>query len=251
MRIALLIAKKELFSFLVSPFSYAIAGLFYLVNGLTFYLFASGPTSEMRGNFDLVTELFFSWWNFWFLAIFIPPLLTMRLLAEEFRLGTIETLMTAPSSDASVVVGKFLAAIGWCFLLWLPTVFFFGIAAQGGASFDWGVVATGYLFALLIYAFFLAVGIFTSTLTDTPILSALLAIVIELLAFFVMLLRYFEFAKGSEVAQKIGDRYSMYQILTEHALKGVIDSAHVMFFVTACGLLLFTATRGLEFRRWR
>jgi gliding motility-associated transport system permease protein len=243
---ALLFARKELFSFLVSPFSFAIAGLFFLVNGLAFWLFVDAP--ELRGNFEMITQLFFSWWNFWFLAIFIPPLLTMRLLSDEFRLGTIEMLMTAPSSDSAVIVGKYLAALAYCALLWLPTLLFFAIAAQNGASFDWGVVGAGYLGALLIYGLFLAIGLFASTLTETPILSALIAIVLELLLFFLMMLRYF--VKGP-VFEKIGDRYSMYHIQTESLLKGVVDTAHVVFFVSAAWLFLFTATRSLEYRRWR
>lgn len=243
---ALLIARREWLAFLVSPFSYAIAGFFFALNGLGCVLFLTAE--GVRGNFEMFPQLYFTWFYFWFPALFIPPLLTMRLLAEEFRTGTIEMLMTAPSSDGSVVLGKYLAALGYAAALWLPTVLFFVVADQFGANFDWGVVAAGYLGAMLVYALFLAVGVFTSALTETPILSGFLAIMIELALFFVIMLRHYV---AGPVAETIGDRYAIYNILSESLLKGVIDSAHLLFFFSAIALFLFIATRSLEFRRWR
>jgi ABC-2 type transport system permease protein len=190
--------------------------------------------------------------HFWFLALFIPPLLTMRLLSEEFRMGTIETLMTAPSTDVSVVTGKYLAALGYTILLWLPTVGFFLTAQAHGATFDWGIVAAGYLGAILIFALFLAIGVFASALTETPILSALLTVVLELFFFFVMMLPNFvRTGFLGDAAKAIGDRYSIYQILSDSLLKGVVDTMHLVFFASLTWLFLFLATRSLEFRRWR
>ncbi len=241
---ALLLARKELLSFLVSPFAYAIAGFFLLVNGIYFFLFAGIP----GGDFELVTQLFFTFLHFWLLALVVPPLVTMRLLADEFRLGTIETLMTAPSSDSGVVLGKWLAAYAYTALLWIPTVLFFVIASAFGASFDWGVVAAGYLAALLVYALFLSVGVFTSALTENPILSAFVAFLIEMGFFFLMFLRLLT---KWPVAEQISDRYSIYTMLERSFLAGIIDTSHLVFFASATWLFLFLATRSLEFRRWR
>ena len=252
----LLVARRELLSLLVSPFSYVIAAAFFTVNGLFFWLFVGHP--DLRGNFELIVQLFFSWWGFWFFAIFIPPLVTMKLLADEFRLGTIEMLMTAPSSDASVVLGKYLASVAYAVALWAPTLLFFAISAGHGGSFDWGVVGSGYLAAILVYALFMAIGLFTSALTETPILSAFLAIVIEVALFFMIFLK--DWLRGSAIAGWIGgtevvdtlsDRYAIYNVVSETFMKGVVDSVHLVFFLSFAGLFLFGATRSLEFRRWR
>lgn len=243
-RQALLLAKKELFSLFVSPVSYGIAGVFFFVNWIFFYLFLQ----ELRGDFEQTTALFFTWFGFWFLAIFIPPILTMRLVADEIRLGTIEMLMTAPSSDAGVILGKYLAAIGFSFALWLPTPLLFLVAQSFGASFDWGVVASGYVGVALVYALFCAIGVFTSTLTESPILSMLLAIVLELALFFLMLIKLYW---NAPIADTIATRYSIYQILGDTLVKGVVDTAHLVFFASLSWLFLFGATRALEVRRWR
>ncbi|MBL8695086.1 MAG: ABC transporter permease subunit [Planctomycetes bacterium] len=239
-----LIARREAHSFLVSPFSYAIAGLFLLVNGIFFFLFVN----ELRGDFDEVVALFFSFWNFWLLALFIPPLLTMRLVADEFRLGTIEMLMSAPASDAAVITGKYLASMFFTALLWAPTLLFFAIANLFGASFDWGIVLSGYLGAMLVYGLFNAIGVMVSALAVEPAMSAFSAIVIELILFFFMLLPYWV---QTDWVKSVSNRYSIYQIMSEWLLKGVVDSAHLLFLASSIWILLFLATRSLELRRWR
>jgi ABC-2 type transport system permease protein len=158
-------------------------------------------------------------------------------------------LMTAPSSDAGVVVGKYLAALVFSFLLWLPTTALFIVSQGYGASFDWGVVGAGYLGALLVYALFCAIGIFASTLSESPLLSMLVAIVIELVLFFIMLLQ--SFLPASERAREISEKYSIYIIVSDSLSKGVVSSTHVVFFVSLIWLFLFAATRSLEVRRWK
>jgi ABC-2 type transport system permease protein len=244
-RDALVLAKKELYSILVSPVSYAMAGVFFFVNWILLYLYVQ----ELRGDFETISTLFFTWFGFWFLAIFIPPILTMRLLSDEFRLGTIEMLMTAPSSDAGVVLGKYLAALGFCVLLWLPTLALFIVAQAYGAGFDWGVIASGYLGAILVYGLFCAVGLFASTLSESPLLSMLLAIVLELVLFFSMLLP--AFLPTSEFARTVADRYSIYNILVQSLTKGIVSTTHLTYVVSFIWILLFAATRSLEVRRWR
>lgn len=244
-RDALILARKELFTFIVSPISYAMAGVFFFVNWVLFYLYVQ----ELRGDFEAISSLFFTWFGFWFLAIFVPPILTMRLVSDEFRLGTIEMLMTAPSSDSGVILGKYLAALGFSLLLWVPTLVLFAVSQAFGASFDWGVLASGYLGVVLVYGLFCAVGIFASTLGESPLLSMLVAIVLELVLFFSMLLP--AFLPGSEFARMVSERFSIYNILGQSLTKGVVVSSHLVFVVSSIWLLLFGATRSLEVRRWR
>ncbi|MBI3817606.1 MAG: ABC transporter permease [Planctomycetes bacterium] len=243
-RNTVLIAKKELLSYFVSPVTYVVAGLFFLTNALFFYLFIK----EARGDFEAITGYFFSWLGFWFLALFIPPIITMRLVADELRLGTIEMLMTAPSSDLGVITGKFFAAQLYSFLLWAPTPILFMIAQWSGATFDWGIIWAGYLGAILVYSLFCAIGIFTSALSDSPLLSMLLALVFELALLFLMFLRSYSSAPYAEV---ISERYSLWHIMSETLLRGIVNTSHIVFLVSLTALFLFLATRALEFRRWK
>lgn len=243
-RHSLLIARKELLSFFVTPVSYIVAGVFFLMNALFFFLFIK----EIQGDFEATTTYFFSWLGFWFLTLFVPPVITMRLVSDELRLGTIEMLMTAPSSDGGVIFGKFLSALGFAMLLWLPTPLLFIIAQQAGASFDWGVIGAGYLGVFLIYGLFCAIGVFTSTLSESPILSMLLAITLELPLLFLMFLKSYT---TSQIADDISSRYSLFHIMGETLLRGMVNSTHVVFLVSLTWLFLFFATRALEVRRWK
>ncbi|MFN0206704.1 MAG: ABC transporter permease [Planctomycetota bacterium] len=243
-RHALLIAKKELLSFFVSPVSYLVAGMFFFVYTLFFFLFLK----EVRGEFEIITRLFFSWHHFWFLALFIPPIITMRLVSDEYRLGTIEMLMTAPSSDAGVILGKFLAAFGFSLLLWLPTPLLFIVASTSGATFDWGIVAAGYVGVAMVYGLFCAIGIFTSAITESPIFSMLLSLVIELALFFLMFFRSFSTASWAE---SVSNNYALYNIVENSLMKGIVNTVHLVFILSLIWLFLFLATRALEFRRWR
>ena len=132
--------------------------------------------------------------------------------------------------------------------MWLPTPAVFVVAQVYGASFDWGVVAAGYLGVVYVYALFCAIGILTSTLSESPVMSMLLAIVIEIILFFLMLLpSYWQ----SPTAKEIASHFSIYQILGDSLAKGIVDTSHLVFFASAVALLLFAATRSLEVRRWR
>src|SRR3954471_20632616 len=157
---------REVRSYFYSPVAYVVLLFFLLLSGVDFYF----QVSFMNGRPVpySVQEAFFNSVFFWFAFVLIFPLITMRLFSEEFKLGTIEPLMTAPVRDWQVVLAKFFGALVFYIILWLPTLLYFAIfqkvthqtaAAASGAY--WGA----YLMLLLIGMFYLSVGCLASVVT--------------------------------------------------------------------------------------
>src|SRR5438309_10680259 len=123
MRKFLTLLGREIKSYFYSPVAYVVLCFFLLMMGLAFYmglLYLNGGPTEVT-----VVKSFFNTVPFWFGFILIFPLITMRLFAEEFKLGTVESLMTAPVTDAQVVLSKFFGAFLFYVILCLPTAAFF------------------------------------------------------------------------------------------------------------------------------
>jgi len=143
------IARRELASYFHSPVAYVALFLFVLATGYAFYRdFQPGQPAGMRTLFD---------WMVWFL-VFIIPVLSMGLMAQEWASGTIETLMTAPVEEADVVIGKFLGSFLLFGLLLVPTLVYV-VMLRIYARPDFGPIFSGYLGILLVGALFIAIGI--------------------------------------------------------------------------------------------
>jgi len=183
---------------------------------------------------------------FWLVVVFVAPVLTMRLLAEERRSGSIEVLMTAPVTEGQVVAGKYLAALLFYAFLWLPTLAYAGIVAYN-SKIDWGVVGAGYLGILLVGALFLSVGTFTSAMTSNQIIAAVMAFAILLGLFAFSLVQYLATASAFKDALAY---LSIPQHMEEFA-KGVVDTRRLVFYVTSTLFFLFLTSRALEARKWR
>src|ERR671930_509863 len=125
MRKFLVLLARELRSFLYSPIAYIVLVFFLLVSGVDFYFQIS--FMNQRSVQYSVEEAFFNSVFFWFAFVLIFPLITMRTFAEEFKLGTIEPLMTAPVRDWQVVLAKFFGALIFYLVLWVPTLLYFAI----------------------------------------------------------------------------------------------------------------------------
>src|SRR5215218_6433971 len=146
MRNALFIAGKELRSYFVSPVAYVIVAFWLLATGFFFWR-SIDVTNEatLRNVFGVVTIL----------LLLISPALTMRLLAEESRTGTLELLLTAPVRDWSVVIGKFLGALGLYVTMMGLTLFYPLLLVLLGGNPDWGPIWSGYFGLLLLGMSFL------------------------------------------------------------------------------------------------
>src|SRR5713101_6249827 len=209
--------SREVRSYFYSPIAYIVLVFFLLVSGVDFYFQIS--FMNQRPVPYSVQEAFFNSVFFWFAFVLIFPLITMRLFAEEFKLGTIEPLMTAPVRDWQVVLSKFFGALVFYIILWVPTAFYFAIfqyttgrPAAGSIGAYWG----SYLMLLLVGMFYLSVGCFASVLTKNQIIAAIISFCAITLLFFLR-----SRAHGHVLAR--GDRYAADRSLSEHD-RGDVDA---------------------------
>ncbi len=179
------------------------------------------------------------------LWLFLVPLLTMRLFAEEKRSGTAELLFTFPLTDWAIILGKFTAALAVCALFLAATVIY-SLALLSLVQVDWRAVAVGYLGLILLTGAFLSLGVFSSTLTENQIIAAVIAF--GLLLLFWLIGWYEEI--GSASLQGVFRYLSMLGHFETFA-RGVLDSRDILFYLGFSFFFLFLTKRQLESRRWR
>lgn len=238
--------NREFRAYFFSPLAYIVAALLLLVNGVVFWLIVS-YLNDPRASIGAPLELFFGQTvYFWLVLLFVAPVLTMRLLSEERRSGTIEVLMTAPVTEGQVVVGKYLAAMAFYTFLWLPTLAYPGLLAYYG-EVDWGPVAAGYLGVLGIGSLFLSIGMLASALTRSQLLAAILsfALLIPLFTFGLL-----ENLFNSESLRELFSYLNLWQHMEEFG-KGVVDTRRLVYYLATTALFLFLSARTLEARKWR
>lgn len=156
------IARRELSSYFFSPIAYVVISLFALLAGLLFMSFVLNPSrpAELRFLFTAVV---------WIL-IPITPAISMRLMSEELKTGTIEPLMTAPVGDVSVILGKWLGGLGFYAVLLAPTLAYV-VILEIWASPEYGPIVSGYVGLLLVGGLYLAIGMLASVLTRNQIIA--------------------------------------------------------------------------------
>jgi len=232
------LTKRELLAYFYSPIAYVVAAVFLAVSGVFFAgeVFQPGREAQMRDLFDRQA----------FILVFIVPMLTMRLLAEEFKAGTIETLMTAPVKDFEVILGKFCGAVVFFGAILAPTLLY-AVMVVGYGGADIGPIFTGYLGLLLLGGLYIAVGTFASTLTRNQVVSAVLAFLI-ISAFTFLLWGVSMRVTGSW--QVVLQTLNLYERYSDFS-RGLMDLRHVVFFLTGTAFMLFLAVKVLESRRWR
>lgn len=238
MRKIIVLARRELAGYFFSPMAYVIGALFLLTSGLWFFhkIFIPGGEASLRPLFESMA----------YIMIFAVPLLTMRLISDEVRSGTIETLMTAPVTDTEVILGKFLGVMGFYVALLAGTVVFLVLMIVYGQP-DPGVALVGYLGMLLLGAAFVAVGVFTSTLTRYQMVAAIVAVAI--LALFGLLMQVLV-AHGAPPLNRLAARLNVMTYFRDFS-RGVLDTRGLVFFITVTALFLFLSVKSLESRRWR
>ena len=151
------IALKEFKSYLTSPMAYVVTGIFLALTG---FLFSISSSTYYETSISGL-------WEFWgiLLLILLAAVLTMRLVAEERKMGTLEVLLTAPVRDSEVIMGKFLGSLG-ILIVMLALTLYYPILLWIFGDPDWGPIATTYLGLLLLGSTSLAVGLFASSLTS-------------------------------------------------------------------------------------
>ena len=233
----LAIAWKEAKGYFGTPTAYIVGAMFLAVTGIFFVRDVTSPFAEasVRGVID--------WANFF--LVFLAPLLTMRLLAEEQKMGTMELLLTAPVRDWEVIMGKYIAS----FLFLVATValtLYYVLMVYWFGGPDTGPLLSAYLGLFLFGAAALAIGLLASSLSDNQLVAAAVGVAILLTLTF--LDRVGDLLSG--VSADVITGLSMNAHFGDFT-RGIIDWSHIVYYVSLAAVFLFLTVRSLETRRWR
>jgi ABC-2 type transport system permease protein len=242
MRNTLAVGMRELGAYFTSPIFWVVAAGFLAFYGLVFagYVSQAQPVqASMRPLLQLIGTI----------LLFVTPILSMRLLSEEQRSGTLELLMTSPVRDWEVVVGKWFAALVALSIMMALTLFHVAMMLRLSPNgMDFGPLLASYLGILLLGAALLALGTLTSALTENQVVAAFLGIML------VMVLWFLPFLAEIPGSDSVAGSAMAYAGLSDHYLnfgQGLLDSRDIIYFVTLTAGALFLAARVLETRRWR
>jgi ABC-2 type transport system permease protein len=236
---------RELRAYFLSPLAYVVLFFFLLVNGGIFTIVV-GYLNDPRFVGGRPLDYFFTaFW--WLILLAVAPVLTMRLLAEERRSGSIEVLMTAPITEGQVVIGKFLGAYVFYLFLWLPTVAY-GLVLARYTEVDWGPVAAGYLGLFGIGALLLSVGVFASALTSNQLIAAIVAF--ALAGALVLGVTLVEGLVQDPAAKNVISYLNLVDHQQDFA-RGIVDSRRLVYYLSGTVFFLFLASRSLENNKWR
>ncbi|HEX4962529.1 MAG TPA: ABC transporter permease [Thermoanaerobaculia bacterium] len=235
--------RRELRAYFFSPLAYVMLFFFLAVNGFIFVALV-GNLNDPRSPGGPPFTFFFN--TSWIMLLLVTPVLTMRLVSEELRSGSIEVLMTAPVSEEQVIGGKFLAAFTFYAFLWFPTLAYAGMISLY-EKVSWGPIGAGYLAILLIGSLFLAMGIFSSAMTRSQLLAAMMTLALVLLLY---LLDLFGRLVNSDGLKKVLDYVNIWNHIDELA-NGIVDTRRLVFYLSGTLFFLFLASRALEDKKWR
>jgi ABC-2 type transport system permease protein len=230
------VATRELRSYFLSPLAYVIIALFVALAGYLFALIlANGRQASLSGLVQNVSVLY----------LFIVPAISMRLLAEEQRTGTVELLLTNPVQEWEIVTGKYLASI-LLVLVMLGLTLLFPLFLFIFGSPDAGPMITGYLGIFLQAAAFLSVGLWASSLTQNQIVAALIA-------FAALLVLWLSDSLGQFLGGTVGQIVSYVSVINhfQEFPQGVIESKDVIYYLTLVAAGIVLSTLSLQSRRYR
>jgi ABC-2 type transport system permease protein len=254
MRNILAIAEKELKSYFASSIGYIAIGSFALLYGwffvilLRYFVTQSMQINQFGGgqsvniNQMMIRPLF---QNVTILMLFVLPSVTMRTYAEEKRSGTIELLLTSPLTDLEIIMGKFLGALGLFAVMLAVTMIPIGLLFMFGRP-EWKPLATAYLGLLLLGGCFIAVGLFISSLTKNQIVASMVTFAVFL---FLWVITWVGSALGP-TAEKLATYLSIIDHLDDFT-KGVIDTSHLVYYVSFIAFGLFLTAKSVDSERWR
>ena len=255
MRNILAIAQKELKSYFASPIGYIVIGFWAFLYGMFFVpnlqqfvrmsmqagQFGMGGPQTMNVNQQLIRGVM---QNVAVLVLFILPAVTMRTYSEEKKSGTIELLLTSPLTDWEIILGKFLGAMGLYAAMLLVTTIDIGILFLYGNP-EWKSVVTVYLGLLLLGGTFVSLGLFLSSLTRNQIVAFVATFGLAL-TFWIISWFTFSGPPWSTLAQYLSiiEQFDDFN-------KGVIDTSHLIYYVSFITFGLFLTAKSVESERWR
>jgi ABC-2 type transport system permease protein len=248
----LAIARKELRSYFSSPMGYVITGLFALLFGWFFYNYlryfvSTSEQMTMGGGTPNVNQhmIFGLLQNAAVIILFVMPMITMRTYSEEKRSGTIELLLTSPVSDLEIILGKFFGAMGLYAAMLGVTAIYIGLLFLLGNP-EWKPVVAGYVGLLLMGGCFISVGLFVSSLTKNQIVAGIATFAVFL---FLWVINWMGENAGP-TAREIVSYLSITEHFTDFA-RGVIDTKHVVYYLSFITFGLFLTAKSVDSERWR
>ena len=230
------IAWRETKAYFLTPTAYVVGSMFLVLTGIffVFEITSTFPEATVRGLVEWAS----------FFMVFLSPLLTMRLLAEEQKLGTLELLLTAPVRDWEVVVGKYLAALITMVVTVIMTLYYVLLLYSFGDP-DTGPVLSSYLGLVLYGAAALSVGLLASSLSSNQIVSAVVGTAALLTLSFLDAVAQLV----SGIAREVLNGLSMDAHLVDFN-RGVVDTSNIVYYLSITAVFLFMTVRLLETRRW-
>ncbi len=258
MRNILAIVERELRAYFISPIAYVVLTIFVFLSGLFFrsilaQVLQMGLMSQLQAQQlgpramdmpGMITRGFLSTMSV--ILLFVMPMLTMGLFAEEKKRGTIELLLTAPLTDLQVVLGKFFAGVTFFLILllttWIPTGMLYLYSTPAS-----GPIFTAYLGLLLYGLALIAIGLFISTLTENQIIAAVLSFGTIMVLWLVDVL-------ANNADSTSGKAVLTYLSILSHLddfMKGVLSTSHIIFYMSLMLVALFLTYRSIDSLRWR
>jgi ABC-2 type transport system permease protein len=246
--------KREFSAYFLSPIAYVVLFVFLLVTGHLFYITTNLLTEHGPRGVEFPMQVLLGDERFWLVFLFIPPLLTMRLFAEERGSGTLEVLLTAPIRDWQVVFAKFFACFKFYIVMWLPTLLYLPILLDWNwetmkPGIDPGPVIASYVGVILAGAMFLALGLFVSSLVKSQMVAALITLMLSLL--FIVAGFWRPDMDTSSLFYRILYFVSVPLHFSKDFTRGILDTRHLVLYCTVTLFCLFLTVRSLESRRWK
>ena len=252
MRNIMAIANKELRSYFSSPIAYIIIGFFLLPFGVFFYLYLTAfvrqtlQSAQFGGAMNINQQVIrYVLQNASVIILFIMPMITMRTYSEEKRSGTIELLLTSPVTDVEIILGKFFGALGLYLAMLAVTLPYMGILFYYGNP-EWRPLIAAYLGLVLMGGAFVSLGLLISSTTNNQIVAGIVSFVVFLLLWIV---GWFADSAGPTIGP-----ITSWLSITEHFddfSKGIIDTKHVLYYLSLITFGLFLTAKSVDIERWR
>jgi ABC-2 type transport system permease protein len=250
MKIFWTLARRELAAFFLSLTGYVIIAAITFLIGESFAQLIDALGSDPWPM--PVTQMFFGSFYFWMIVLLAAPVITMRLFALEKASGTFETLMTTPVGDFQVVAAKFMAALFFYVVMWLPLLvclFIMSRFTNQTNALDFGTLGGMYVGIFLAGGFFLSFGCLASALTRSQMVAAMIS-----LAFGISQFALAWWAKNNPLSEQWQSQLlsclNLFDQMNDFA-RGVVDTRAVLFYVSLTFFFLFLTLRVVESRRWK
>ena len=250
MRTFWILWKRECATYFRTPLALVLLVAVLFLTGFNFY---AGVNLLNHGVANVsIVEMFFNTPFFWGTLLALCPLITMRLFAEEYRMGTIETLMTAPVRDTQVVLAKFFGAFFLFVLLWSPSLLYFVLfwpSAHQIAAAGYGAYEGAYGMLFLQGLFYLALGCLASVLTSHQLIAGIISFCVITVIFFSGMLSSLIGLTSPLLHELIGLFSPMESMKTFS--RGLIDTRPIIFYLSMTGYVLFLTLQVFQSRKWR